>query len=202
MPSDVTRVGGRIFYIHSNNGVNYRFFDQDENELKTLTVAGLANAYWVWRSGTPSADKYYVFWNDMPVARQGTWGYVSTAFSFSAPDGIGTGKTNTANILSVSETTYFPYSFWNYLVNTVRYTKVGGCNDWYCGSVSEQNKFRASGLTQWYGYYYNDFGPIGASNLNDLNTYQCYWWNNTNNQTWGKYARNITSGVCIPIRSF
>jgi len=156
-------VGGRIFYIHSDNGATYKFFDASYNEITTITVAGLANAkYYAIVSGTPSADKFYVYDSTNGLATNMEWGARGTNVGSSGNppriNSIGSGKTNTAKCLSTSAC-FTPYTsgnttIWKYLRDSINANSVGGCNDWFIGSRAEQDQLRSSGLVNWYSSNY------------------------------------------------
>mgnify|MGYP003301711216 CR=1 FL=1 len=134
------RVGGRIFYDNGSNGATYTFYDS--NIISTQTIAGLANAYYYTISGTPTKDRWYVYDSS---TMSGLWGY--SAWGPMTSNSIGSGKTNTATVLSKG-TPANNYA-WK-LIYDSRNNSLNGCNDWFCASMAEQDKLRASGLVDWY----------------------------------------------------
>lgn len=84
LDSNLTRllmkpVGGTIFYVHSDNGAKYTFYDASYNRLITddSDVSTFEDAVWYTVEGTPTADKYYVWNPDAVVKAGGTGSYTS-----------------------------------------------------------------------------------------------------------------------------
>lgn len=141
-------VGGRIFYIHNDNGATYTFYDSNHNELPTQTVAGLANAAWYTKTGTSTADKFYVY--DTTGLFTGTWGMLGIETGING-NAIGSGKVNTNTYLTNYASSIMG-TMWTAIVNK-RTNLVGGCSDWYIGSMAEQDCLRNSSLVNWFNSY-------------------------------------------------
>lgn len=182
-------VGGRIFYIDSDNGATYKFWDSNDNVLSTQTVAGLANAtkYQVI-SGVPSSDKFYVY--NPTLENWRAWGKSGTLIDITT-DGIGKGKTNTNTALAQSgwETgTIFSY------IQYCRAMSVGSCDDWYIGSVAEQDQLRQSGLVNWYSV-----ATIQIWTSVEETAQSAYTW--INNRT-AVFDKSSNMCRCFAMRSF
>ena len=62
-PTDLTPVGGTIFYIDDTVDGVYEFFDADGNQIENVQVGDRPYAYRVIKKG--SKDKYYVYHDDV-----------------------------------------------------------------------------------------------------------------------------------------
>ena len=138
-------IGGRIFYDNGDNGATYIFYDATDNIVAyDGTITSLSNATQYSIIGTPTKDRFYVYDTTYNLSA-GTWGKFNITTGITA-DTIGSGKTNTATMMSMNP----DGTMWTWLRDTVNANSTGGCNDWYIGSMAEQNKLRTSGLVDWY----------------------------------------------------
>ncbi|MCQ2397926.1 MAG: InlB B-repeat-containing protein [Sphaerochaetaceae bacterium] len=103
-------VGGRIFYVGKDNGATYEFYDVDGEKITgKQDVVGLVNAvYYRIVSGTPKADKFYVYDITNGLIENIQWGSYKNNRNESVSLGvtgreIGQGKVNTAHALSMKE---------------------------------------------------------------------------------------------------
>ena len=180
-------LGGRVFYVNSSggSGAEYHFYDASYNEITDQTVTGLANAKYYSKTGTASADKFYVYDTTNGLQSGYYWGYYKTSTGATA-NSIGSGKTNTATVLSKGVPTDYTPNIWSY-VKDMRDSKIGGCDDWFIASKAEQDQLRSSGLVDWYDSYY-----IWSSVEYD-SYYACSWL--YRNSGWRSGNKNFTDYV-------
>lgn len=151
-PGSKLPVGGRIFYVHEDNGAEYHFYDANNVELTTHTVEGLATAVtYTSDKAEGVADMFYVFDNTSHTTGNKTatnglvsqiyWGYYDITTG-ATTDTIGSGKTNTSTILGITDTSEYKDSIFKY-IKACNDENLNGCNDWYISSNEEQRKFNA-----------------------------------------------------------
>lgn len=215
-------LGGRIFYIDpSDNGATYTFYDEDDNELTTQTVEGLATAVKYKVSGTPTNDKFYVYAttdgkpdSHILLKSKVQWGAYNKTVSVTT-DGIGQGKPNTEVALANSECFKDSTSgtqetgsntVWTWLKDKID-NNQNGCNDWFIPSVAELKKLQSSGLEKTYiintmGY---NFQYLWSSV--EYNKTKAYYvnWSSGGSDYYAKYVGTYLTLVvwgCVAVRSF
>lgn len=193
---EILPVGGRIFYIHNDNGTTYKFYDRNMNLITDQTVSGLANAAYYSIKGHPTADKFYV----SHLSRYtGGWCYGSYRPILSV-NTIGSGKSNTALFLAniPSTITNSIFVMIRDFFNSGNYPSYDlGCFDWYIGSMAEINQQRLSGI-----YPENLFNRRYVNGVWSSNSTQYYAYAFSNSSgTWNEDSAG-TSGGYSPIRSF
>ena len=143
-PTDLTPVGGTIFYIDNTSNGEYQFFDVDGNLIENVQVGDRPSYYRVVKKGP--ADKYYVYHDKVYDALR--WNYCKKGKdvyeSLNMSDGIRTGKINTEVVMAKDNGAYitidskgFP-TIW-YQLQQTRLAKAGGCDDWFVPSKTEIN---------------------------------------------------------------
>ena len=178
-------LGGRVFYVNSSggSGAEYHFYDASYNEITDQTVTGLANAKYYSKTGTASADKFYVYDTTNKLKSGYIWGYYGTSTGVTG-NSIGSGKRNTTTVLKRSD---IPSgSIWEY-VKDMRDSKIGGCDDWFIASTAEQDQLESSGLVDWYNNYFIWSSVENASR----SAYRWYY----STSYWSNLYKNDTSDV-------
>lgn len=137
-------LGGKIFYIDSSdNGATYHFYDESGSEIEGWTdIASLADAVSYSVEGEPTADKFYVYYPTKFDSLQ--WWDNKTTTHNTKGTAIGTGKTNTATVMSLT----LPSSgtIWNKLSDVITST---GIDDWFVPSRGEIDKFKEADFESW-----------------------------------------------------
>lgn len=177
-------LGGKIFYIDpSDNGATYSFYDENKNEITGWsTVADLANAKYYFVDGTPSKDKFYVYY---PTKFDDfRWGYYATTIGVTGI-AIGTGKTNTATVMA--RTDIPTSSIWSKL-SEIRTSS--GIDDWFVPSEGEIDKFREVDLESWAR---KSGGSSLWSSSEDSLVNAWYWYNY--DQFWSNTNKNSNKSV-------
>lgn len=141
-------VGGTIFYIDETADGIYEFYDKNENLIHNVKVGDRPYAYRVITPGTK--DKYYVYHDEMYTSKRWTY-YKDGAYVYdtigSLGSGIGTGKTNTATMMTRDNGAYVTAdsngipTIW-YQLKQTRLAKAGGCDDWFIPSRLEIEELR------------------------------------------------------------
>ena len=148
-------VGGRIFYIDSGSTKTYKFYDSNFEEISSVAVGDTPMFYEELSEGNGN-DKYYVYHDALYTSK--CWTYsdsndegVYEELGTDTSQSFGTGKSNTAIIMSYNNGIYATSQFyyngiyydtvWKLLKN-MRDSAIGGCNDWYVGSPEEYNTLR------------------------------------------------------------
>ena len=141
-------VGGPIFYIDDTADGEYQFFDVDGNLMKNAQVGDKPYAYRVVKKG--SKDKYYVYHDEMYTSKRWTY-YKDGAYVYdtigSLGLGIGSGKTNTATMMTRDNGAYVTANsngmptIW-YQLQQTRLAKAGDCDDWFVPSKDEIEELR------------------------------------------------------------
>lgn len=141
----VLPIGGTIFYTDSTADGVYKLYDANLSETSVLADAMY---YEVITAGTK--DKYYVADTTTGWVDSKTWGY-SNITTGATTDAIGSGKTNTATILGIEDTSYSASnSIFTYLSGTQNAgTGVGGCKDWFVGSKAELDQLKSTSVMDW-----------------------------------------------------
>ena len=150
-------VGGRIFYINSNSTEVVEFYDAQGNVIQNVAVGDSPAKYKVTDKGN-GKKKYYIldttytpiytdtfYWT---YKKDGNWVYEDTG----AVDNLGSGKTNTLNIMAIRDGEYItehadpesvsptPTIWW--FINYMNTNKIGGCSDWCIGSFQDYIKLK------------------------------------------------------------
>lgn len=142
-------VGGKIFYIDpDDNGAVYHFFDQHGEEIE-VGIGDSPFAYTV--TGTPTKDKYYVFYPSAYTSKR--WTYYSNGEyvynSLGTQDGVGKGRANTTLVMAADDGAYVTNdsngvaTIW-YALSQMNTNKIGGCDDWFVPSKAEVEKIRTA----------------------------------------------------------
>ena len=199
-------VGGRIFYIDSNSDETVEFYDANGNVLSNVAVGDTPAYYKVTSAGVSGKEKFYVYYdtlysdNRWTYYENGNYVYESTGFTSLT---IGAGRTNTAGIMTLHDGAYITNdpggtpTIW-YTIKNCRDTLLGGCSDWFIGSMDELEALRL---------FISD--NISALGLTDLFTNQI--WSSSEHDgnrarpwlesLWGWASKYYSYGV-VPIRSF
>ena len=195
------KIGGRIFYDDGDNGATYTFYDADMQEITYTDIASLENAVYYTVSGTPTKDRFYVYDNTTHTTGGKTatdglteeiyWGYNNITTDVIS-DTIGSGKTNTAQILAIEDTSSCSDSIFKY-IKACNDEKLSGCSDWYIGSKAEQYKLRASNLVTWYSNTW-------IWSAVEFTKYRAYYWDYSIS-SWDNSYKDYTS-CCFAQRSF
>ena len=106
-PTDLTPVGGTIFYIDDTADGEYEFFDADGNRIENVQVGDRPYAYRVMNKG--SKDKYYVYHDD--VYDKLEWTYYEDDIAVyeyldDTSGDIGSGKTTTEIVMAKDNGAY------------------------------------------------------------------------------------------------
>ena len=145
-PTDLTPVGGTIFYIDDTAYGVYEFYDVHGNVIENVKVGDRPYAYKVISSG--SKDKYYVYHDEL--YNYLTWTYAGDCEydAYVAADTAAcmySGKTNTDRVMTRSHETCLiaipnkSPTIW-YQLKQMNDARVGGCNDWFIPSIFELEK--------------------------------------------------------------
>ncbi len=129
-------VGGKIYYIDDTADGTYSFYDAEGNLMSDVSVGSTPSYYKVVTPG--SKDKYYVLHDELYDSLKWTYykdgSYVYT--SLGTGTAIGTGKSNTATVLTSDSGAYitadsngYP-TIW-YKLQQTRDAFTGGNNDWF-----------------------------------------------------------------------
>ncbi len=147
IPADAKLVGGTIFYIDDVDDGIYEFFDTDGNLMENIQVGDRPYYYRVIKKG--SKDKYYVYHDEIYTYTAWTYsdGGVFMYETLDTHNDIGSGKTNTAMILTKDNGAYIAENsnghptIW-YQLQQARNARVAGCNDWFVPSFKEIKELR------------------------------------------------------------
>lgn len=162
------RVGGIVYYIDTSATGSYIFYDSNMNPISAPQEGDdYTNCYYV--ATDADKDKYYVYDNTTGIIiDQYWWGYnnITTGATSQA---LGGGKTNTASILAITDTSeYATGSIWE-LLKTNNTNAVNGCNDWYIGSEGDLEYLRYSQLNDWFYNY-------SVTSSSELTATKIYTW--------------------------
>lgn len=142
-------IGGKVFLDNGDNGATYQFYDVDKNEITYTDISSLNNAAYYIVNGAPTTDRFYVVAADssksdynstygVNIGASKYWGYYEIDTE-AYTNTIGSGKTNTAKALAITDTSgYASSSIWKWL-NDINTDEYGGCSDWFIGSRAEYN---------------------------------------------------------------
>lgn len=131
---DLLPVGGRIFYIDNDSDEVIQFFDENKQPLFDVEVGDTPAYYLVVKPSTNEKAKYYIY--NPSIGEEKYWGYYMILTDVKSI-AIGTGKTNTSAILSIYDTSEYNHdNIWTWLLEQ-RTNRLGGCDDWYIGSMGE-----------------------------------------------------------------
>lgn len=204
-PDNARPLGGKIFYIDpTDNGATYTFYDESGKKVKGTTVSELASAKYYVKSGTSTADKVYVFDNDLVTSKRWTYyengGYIQEQVLSAEAYGIGQGKIATQTIMAKSDGKYVTdnsdgkATIW-YVCNGANNSNKGGYSDWFIPSQNELNALKTSGVapSNWFSENY-----IWTSS--EVSWDYTIAWNYRNQRFENTYKSN-TNG-CVLIRSF
>ena len=158
---ELLSLGGKVFLDNGDNGATYKFYDASKNEITYADLSSLDNAVYYEVEGTPTKDRFYVVASDsnqtdynsdygVNLGTEKYWGYYSITTE-ATTNTIGSGKTNTAQILAITDTSGFNLadggvcqSIWEWL-GDVNSNEYGGHSDWFIGSEAEYDALRTSG---------------------------------------------------------
>ena len=208
-PTDLTPVGGTIFYIDDTADGEYEFFDADGNRIENVQVGDRPYAYRVMNKG--SKDKYYVYHDD--VYDKLEWTYYEDDIAVyeyldDTSGDIGSGKTTTEIVMAKDNGAYITANTIWYQLQMIRDAKVGGCNDWFIPSVYEINELREAILLgnvtggEIAGSYYGEsiFGNKWLWSSSEDSARDSWHWS-SNGQNWYTYGKNFNNSVFF-IRAF
>ena len=208
-PTDLTPVGGTIFYIDDTADGEYEFFDADGNRIENVQVGDRPYAYRVMNKG--SKDKYYVYHDD--VYDKLEWTYYEDDIAVyeyldDTSGDIGSGKTTTEIVMAKDNGAYITANTIWYQLQMIRDAKVGGCNDWFIPSVYEINELREAILLgnvtggKIAGSYYGEsiFGNKWLWSSSEDSARDSWHWS-SNGQNWYTYGKNFNNSVFF-IRAF
>ena len=208
-PTDLTPVGGTIFYIDDTVDGVYEFFDACGNRIESVQVGDRPHAYRVIEKG--SKDKYYVYHDEVYDKLEWTYynGDVPVYESLDDTSGdIGSGKITTGIAMAKDNGAYITANTIWYQLQMIRDAKVGGCNDWFIPSVYEINELREAILLgsvtggKIAGSYYGEsiFGIKWLWSSSEDSARDSWHWS-SNGQNWYKYGKNFNNSVFF-IRAF
>lgn len=196
----LSAVGGRIFYIDPDSDETVKFYDAQGTELQSVAVGDTPTYYKVTSAGVSGKDKYYIYNQNTGT---GAWGYNEIATSVTSTS-FGDGKTNTASILNVTDTSsYASTSLWAWLV-TQNNNELGGCDDWYIGTREELKKLKsyldanADGTTIINFFLSQDVYAAAESSSFSTTHADSY----ETSGTWGYSSKTHSEYLCVAIRSF
>ena len=208
-PTDLTPVGGTIFYIDDTADGEYEFFDADGNRIENVQVGDRPYAYRVMNKG--SKDKYYVYHDD--VYDKLEWTYYEDDIAVyeyldDTSGDIGSGKTTTEIVMAKDNGAYITANTIWYQLQMIRDAKVGGCNDRFIPSVYEINELREAILLgnvtggKIAGSYYGEsiFGNKWLWSSSEDSARDSWHWS-SNGQNWYTYGKNFNNSVFF-IRAF
>ena len=208
-PTDLTPVGGTIFYIDDTVDGVYEFFDACGNRIESVQVGDRPHAYRVIKKG--SKDKYYVYHDEVYDKLEWTYynGDVPVYESLDDTSGdIGSGKITTGIAMAKDNGAYITANTIWYQLQMIRDAKVGGCNDWFIPSVYEINELREAILLgsvtggKIAGSYYGEsiFGTKWLWSSSEDSVRESWHWS-SNGQNWYTYGKNFNNSVFF-IRAF
>ena len=208
-PTDLTPVGGTIFYIDDTVDGVYEFFDACGNRIESVQVGDRPHAYRVMEKG--SKDKYYVYHDEVYDKLEWTYynGDVPVYESLDDTSGdIGSGKITTGIAMAKDNGAYITANTIWYQLQMIRDAKVGGCNDWFIPSVYEINELREAILLgsvtggKIAGSYYGEsiFGNKWLWSSSEDSVRESWHWS-SNGQNWYTYGKNFNNSVFF-IRAF
>ena len=211
--TDLTPVGGTIFYIDDTADGEYEFFDADGNRIENVQAGDRPHAYRVIKKG--SKDKYYVYHDDVYDKLEWTYykGNVPVYESLGTPGYGGSGKPTTGIAMAKDNGAYitdnsdgYP-TIW-YRLQQVRDVRVGGCDDWFVPSVYEMEKLRevilsgsvTGGKIAGSCYAESIFNTKWLWSSSENSARDSWHWS-SNGQTWYTYGKNFNNSVFF-IRAF
>ena len=212
-PTDLTPVGGIIFYIDDTADGVYEFFDADGNQIENVQVGDRPYAYRVIKKG--SKDKYYVYHDDVYDKLEWTYykGDVPVYESLGTPGYGGSGKPTTEIAMAKDNGAYITDdsdgspTIW-YRLQQVRDVRVGGCDDWFVPSVYETEKLREAilsgsvtgGKIAGSSYKESVFSKKWLWSSSEDSVRESWHWS-SNGQNWYTYGKNFNNSVFF-IRAF
>lgn len=123
-------VGGKIYYIDSTaSGATYKFFDAN---LQEVTASVGSTPVWYSIEGTPTKDKYYIFYENVISGK--AWANDSVDIGTSGY-GLGDGRKNTKLWMEKNSGAYIRSGLIWYEINELNKTSMN--NDWYLPSILE-----------------------------------------------------------------
>lgn len=176
-------IGGKVFLDNGDNGATYTFYDADKNEITYSNLDSLNNAVYYTVDGSGSKDRFYVVASDSSKSDYNStygvnrgdyslWGYCYITTG-ATTDSIGSGKTNTAQILAIEDTSgYYEDSIWKWL-NDVNSNEYGGCSDWFIGSNAECDALNSSGKV---GSLFSSEELWSSVESDSDRAWYCYWY--------------------------
>ena len=146
-------VGGTVFYIDSSADGVYEFYDINGELISDVAVGDKPYSYKVVTPG--SKDKYYILHDELYDSLRWTY-YKDSSYAYTSlgtRTAIGTGKSNTATVLTSDSGAYitadsngYP-TIW-YKLQQTRDAFTGGNNDWFIPSKSEAEEVKKAGLME------------------------------------------------------
>ena len=212
-PTDLTPVGGIIFYIDDTAEGMYEFFDADGNQIENVQVGDRPHAYRVIKEG--SQGKYYVYHDEVYDKLEWTYykGDVPVYESLGTPGYGGSGKPTTEIAMAKDNGAYITDdsdgspTIW-YRLQQVRDVRVGGCDDWFVPSVYETEKLREAilsgsvtgGKIAGSSYKESVFSKKWLWSSSEDSVRESWHWS-SNGQNWYTYGKNFNNSVFF-IRAF
>lgn len=204
-------IGGRVFYDDGDNGATYTFYDASGNKITDTSISGLANATQYSVIGTPTKDRFYVFDNTSHTTGGKTassglvaslyWGYYRITTGATS-NSIGSGKSNTNNILAITDTSEYADSIFKY-IKACRDANLNNCNDWFVLSMAEHDKLNRSGLADGW-YWSSNVQNIWSSVEDEDDSEEGYYWfydRKADDGSWYSNDKSIHC-YCFAARSF
>lgn len=206
--TDLTPVGGTIFYIDDTADGVYEFFDADGNQIENVQAGDRPYAYRVIKKG--SKDKYYVYHDEIYDKLEWTYykGDVPVYESFLGITGYkGSGKTTTEIVMAKDNGAYITDdsdgspTIW-YRLQQMNDVRVGGCNDWFVPSVYEMEKLRTAiqlgsvtgGKIAGSSYKESVFSKNWLWSSSEDSARASWHWS-SNGQSWYTYGKNFNNSV-------
>ena len=206
--TNLTPLGGTIFYIDDTVDGVYEFFDAYGNVIESVQVGDRPQAYRVIEKG--SKDKCYVYHGEVYDKLEWTYykGDVPVYESLGTSGDEGSGKITTGIAMAKDNGAYITANTIWYQLQMIRDAKVGGCNDWFIPSVYEINELREAILLgsvtggKIAGSYYGEsiFGTKWLWSSSEDSVRES-WHRSSNGQNWYTYGKNFNNSVFF-VRAF
>lgn len=221
------RIGGTIYYVSDDNGVTYRFFDEEgaligEN-LTDLNV--LANASWYVMDGSSNSDRYYV----ISDKEYGLYSFDTSVLqyagapSYSNSSKVGKGKGLSKELISFTQGNTTPSKDNAFIQLGNLKKEIQEQNnptsrvpyDWYIGTTGEYQPITEGKSSLLYTQFFKDKNILTSSigySFDRSRYYTMIWYGNenewrtnemisTNPFSYGEFI-GYSKGYIVPIRSF